>query len=121
MRNIIILVAVLLIGLGAWLLLRGDGVVEEVTEARVAEALLDNGVPPAMTQCMAPRLVDRLSIAQLQKLERLAPRANEGAVPTNLDEALDRMRRVGDDQAVEQLVLVSGRCGIEVGRGLLGL
>ncbi len=115
MRNIVILLLVLAIGIGAWFLLRDDGVLEEVTEARVAEALIDNGVPPVMTQCMAPRLVERLSIAQLQKLERLAPIEGEGALPTSTSAALDRLRRVEDDQAVEQLALVAGRCGIEVG------
>jgi len=120
LRNILILLLVFAIGLGAWFLLRDDGLVEEVTEARVAEALIDNGVPPVMTQCMAPRLVDRLSIGQLRALERIAPDAGEGALPTSTDEALDRFRRVGDQQAVEQLVIVAGGCGIEIGLDLFG-
>lgn len=108
------------IGLGAWFLLRDDGVVEQVTEARVAEVLIDNGVPPVMTQCMAPRLVDRLSISQLRALERIAPQDGEGAVPTTTDAALDRFRRVDDREAVEQLVLVAGGCGIEIGLDIFG-
>lgn len=120
MRNIVILVLVFLIGLGAWLFLREDGLMEQVTEARVAEALLDNGVPPVMTQCMAPRLVDRLSIDQLRKLERIAPGKGEPALPTSTDAALERIQRVDDDQAVEQLALVAGRCGIEIGLDLFG-
>jgi len=120
MRNILILVIVFLIGLGAWLFLREDGMLEEVTEARVAEALLNNGVPPAMTQCMAPRLVNRLTIEQLRKLERIAPGEGEPALPVSTDSALERIRRVGDEQAVEQLALVAGRCGVEVGLDLFG-
>lgn len=115
MRNIVILLLVFGIGIAAWFLLRDDGVLEEVTEARVAEALIDNGVPPVMTQCMAPRLVERLSIAQLRKLERLAPTEGEEALPASTDAALERLRRVDDNRAVEQLVLVAGRCGIEIG------
>ncbi|MGB3712157.1 MAG: hypothetical protein WA985_10745 [Erythrobacter sp.] len=120
MRNIVILILVLLLGIGAWLFLREDGLAEQVTEARVAEALLDNGVPPAMTQCMAPRLVDRLSVDQLRQLERLAPADGEDAVPASTGDALDRIRRVEDEQAVEQLAIVAGRCGVQVGLDIFG-
>ena len=120
MRNIVILLLVFLVGIGAWLFLRDDGALEQVTEARVAEALLNNGVPPVMAQCMTPQLVDRLSIAQLQKLERLAPAEGEAGLPGSSGEALDRLRRVEDDAAVEQLVLVAGRCSVSVGLDLFG-
>ncbi|MEE4537999.1 MAG: hypothetical protein V2J51_05860 [Erythrobacter sp.] len=113
MRNLVILALVFAIGIGAYLLLREDGVLEQVTEARVAEALLDNGVPPTMTQCMAPRLVDRLSITQLRKLERLAPQKGEAPLPGGTLEVLARLERVDDQQAVRVLGETATRCGVE--------
>ena len=114
MRNIIILLAVLGIGVGAYFLLRDDGVIEQVTEAQVESALLANGVPAVMAECMAPKLTDRLSINQLRKLQRIAPQEGEGALPASTDEALERLRRVDDDEAVEQVVRSATSCGIEL-------
>lgn len=112
MRSIVILVLVFLIGIGAWLFLRDDGVLEQVTEARVEEALLANRVPVPMAECMAPRLTDRLSIAQLKKLERFAPQDGESSIPLSTGEAMARLRRIDDPQAVETVVTVAGGCGV---------
>ena len=120
MRNIIILLLVFAIGLGSWFVLRDGGLLDRVTEDRVEQVLLANGVPVPMTECMAPRLVDRLSIEQLRKLERLAPEAGEEQIPTSTGEAMARFRRVDDNEAVEQLVRVAGGCGIEIGLEFLG-
>lgn len=110
MRFLLILIVVLAIGLGAWFLLKEDGVVEQVTEARVEQALLANGVPPSLAECMSEQLVDRLSINQLRKLERAAPQEGETRVPVSREDALARIRRVDDPQAVEQVVIVATRC-----------
>lgn len=113
MRFLTILIVVFAIGLGAWFLLRDEGVVEKVTEVRVEQVLLANGVPPRMADCMADRLVDRLSINQLRKLERAAPQDGETSVPISTDDALARIRRVDDEAAVEQVVINATRCGAE--------
>ena len=120
MRNIFILLLVLGIGVGAYFVLREDGVLEQVTEARVEQALLANGVPANLAECMAPRLTDRLSIIQLKKLERLAPEEGEESMPRSMGEAMARLRRVDDREAVEQVVRVGGGCGIEIGLELIG-
>ncbi len=114
MRSLIILIAVFAIGIGVWFLLRDDGVIEQVTEARVEQALLDNGVPVNLSECMAEKLVDRLSIGQLLKLERLAPEEGEESVPRSAGAALTRLRRVDDNEAVEQVVRIAGRCSIDL-------
>ncbi|MEM7781403.1 MAG: hypothetical protein AAF697_13525 [Pseudomonadota bacterium] len=114
MRFLVILILVFGIGLGAWFFLREDGVLEQVTEERVEQALLDNYVPAPMAQCMAPRLVDRLSVDQLLKLERFAAQEGESRIPTSTGEAMARFRRVDDREAVEQLVIVAGGCGIDL-------
>ncbi|MBD2842374.1 hypothetical protein [Erythrobacter rubeus] len=114
MRNIVILLVVFLIGIGAWFLLRDGGLIEQVTETRVEEALLANQVPAPMAACMAPRLVDRLSIDQLRKLERAAPQDGENTIPLSTGEAMARLRRVDDREALEAVVTVAGGCGFEL-------
>jgi len=116
MRLLFILAAIIALGAGAWALFREDGVIEQVTQERVEAVLLANRVPPRMAQCMAPRLVDRLSIGQLQNLEKLAPEEGESLVPLSTGEAMARFRRVDDREAVEQLVLVAGGCGFDLMR-----
>ncbi|MEO0643979.1 MAG: hypothetical protein AAFY47_11280 [Pseudomonadota bacterium] len=111
----IVMAAVFVAGLfTAWLFLRDDGFIEQVTAARVEQVLLSHGVPDSMAACMAPKLADRLSIEQLEKLNRIAPRDGEFTVPVSAMEALKRMRRVEDGDAVEQLARVSTVCGYEV-------
>ncbi len=108
-----ILIIVALAG-AAWFLLRDGGVVEQVTEERVETALLNNGFPAPMAECMAGRLTDRLSIVQLKKLERLAPEEGENRIPLSTGEAMARLRRVDDREAVETLVTVGGGCGFDM-------
>lgn len=114
MRKIAILIVLVLLALGAWMFLREGGLLDWVTEARVEQALLDNNVPPEMAGCMAPRLVDRLSINQLRKLERMAPQEGETGVPLSVGEAMARLRRVDDREAVETLVRAGGSCGFDL-------
>lgn len=113
-RLLAMLVILALIFGAAWYLLRDDGVVDQVTEARVEAALLGNGFPEPMAACMAERLVDRLSINQLRKLERLAPQEGESPIPLSTGQAMARLRRVDDRQAVETLVTVGGGCGFDL-------
>lgn len=100
--------------MGVWLVTRDGGVLQRVTEERVEGALLANGMPLPMAECMAPRLVDRLSIEQLQKLEQLAPQGDETLIPQSRSEAIDRLRRVDDSEAVAALVGTATSCGIEL-------
>ena len=110
---VLILCAFALAG-GAWFLFRDDGVIEKVTAERIEQALLDNRVPPKLAACMAPELADRLSITQLLKLERAKPQAGESTLPLSTGEAMARLRRIADRQAVEQVVIVAGKCSFGV-------
>lgn len=111
-RFAILAILALAIGLIAWLALRDGGWLQQSTEARVEEALLENGVPPEMAACMAPRLTDDLSPAQLRSLEALGPREGEARLPRSTREALERLRRVEDDAAVAALARAGTRCGV---------
>lgn len=110
------LLALLLVAagiVGGYFLFSDDGVVEQVTAARVETALLDNGFPQPMAGCMAPRLADKLTVGQSLKLERLAPEDGESRIPLSTGEAMARLRRVDDREAVETLVTVGGGCGFD--------
>ncbi|MDJ0642811.1 MAG: hypothetical protein QNJ15_08330 [Erythrobacter sp.] len=116
-----ILVAIALIAVGGWLVFREGGFLNQVTEERVEDALLAKGVPVRMAACMAPKLTQRLSITQLQKLERLGPEEGESSLPASAGEALERLRRVDDEEAVEALAVVGTRCGVDSLIGNIGL
>ncbi|MGB3470777.1 MAG: hypothetical protein WBA51_08150 [Erythrobacter sp.] len=112
MRFVGVLVAVALIaGLG-WLTFRDGGWLNQVTEERVEAALVANGVPVDMAQCMSGNLVDQLSISQLRKLERLQAEEGEVIVPLSVEAAITRMQRVDDPEAVRVLALTATRCGV---------
>ncbi|MEM6476085.1 MAG: hypothetical protein AAF687_07960 [Pseudomonadota bacterium] len=114
MRMLAIIAAIALLGVGVWLFTRDGGVIQQVTEERVEGALLANGLPVPMAECMAPKLTDQLSISQLQKLEELGPQGGESRIPQSRSEALDRLRRVEDSEAVSALISVATGCGLEM-------
>lgn len=89
------------------------GAFDRVTESRVERALIDAGVSAEMAECMAPKMVDRLTLPQLKKLERLGPEEGEYIVPLSGREALARLERVDDREALETLVRAGGSCAFE--------
>lgn len=113
-RGLLILVLAIALVTGAWFVLRDDGVLEQVTANRIEQALLDNRVPPPMASCMGERLADRLSISQLRALERAKAQDGESKVPLSTGEAMTRLRRIEDREAVEQVVVTAGGCGFEL-------
>ena len=114
MRMLLIVLGIALAGVVVWLVTRDGGVIQQVTEERVEGALLANGMPAPMAECMAERLTDRLSIEQLQKLEQLGPQGGESRIPQSRAEALDRLRRVEDSEAVSELVGAATSCGMSL-------
>ena len=76
------------------------GCIDRVVESRVESALTDNGVPQRNAQCMAERMVDRLTIEQLRKLEGLAAQDGEAKRPSGVRDLLRRLERVGDTEVI---------------------
>ena len=70
------------------------GCVERIAESRVRSALLDAGLSERNADCMAHRMVDRLTIRQLRKLEAL-----QGEKRTLTDYVI-AVRTVGDAEVV---------------------
>lgn len=114
LRGLFILALAVVLGGGAYFVLKDDGVLEQVTADRVEQALLDNRVPAPMAACMGERLADRLTISQLRALERAKPKEGESTIPLSTGEAMARLRRIEDREAVEQVVVTAGGCGFEL-------
>ncbi len=110
MKKLLLLIVIVALALGAWIWLGG---LDRVTEGRVRTALAEAGIPEALAQCMAPRMVDRLSIVQLRKLERIGAQDGEYPVPLSTTEALARIRRVDDREAIEVTAAAAGRCALQ--------
>lgn len=110
----VLLFIVFLAGLGAFWFFGGEKLLERVTQARVEQALLDNGAPPPLADCMAERLVDTLTIEQLLKLEKLAPEEGEGRLPASSGDAIARFNRVDDPEAVRALAGAGAGCSISI-------
>lgn len=71
---------------------------------RVKSALLDAGLSERNSACMADRMTDKLTLAQLKKLERL-----KGDKRSLLD-YVSAVRRVGDVDAIEVTASSAALC-----------
>ncbi|MGB3737910.1 MAG: hypothetical protein WA948_01000 [Pontixanthobacter sp.] len=92
-----------------------SGCVQTIAESRVRSALVDAGLNDSTADCMAERMVDRLSIGQLKKLERVKARPGEKAKGLSVSDYLDRVRRVGDAEVVTVTASSAGLCAIGIG------
>lgn len=108
MRFLLGLVLLVVLGVGAWLYWGGG--MQVVTEHSVRVALVEAGVPESQAECMAPRMAEKLTPQQLRRLERVAPQEGEAKLPHNAGDALDRIRRVDDPQAVEVTIRAAAAC-----------
>ena len=112
MRKIVIIVAVLLVGIGAWVWFGGF---ERVTAGRIETALAERGVPQPIAACMGTRLSERLSLSQLRELERLGEREAEAGMPTSTVEFLERIRSVEDRELIEVVGTSAAICSFTAG------
>ena len=71
---------------------------------RVKSALLDAGLSERNSACMADRMTDKLTLAQLQKLERLKGEKR------SLIDYVSAVRRVGDVDAIEVTASSAALC-----------
>lgn len=91
------------------------GCVERIAESRVQAALLDAGLGERTASCMAGRMTERLTIAQLRRLEELK-RPSARARETSLADYLDRVRRVGDAEVITVTTSSAALCGTGLAR-----
>ncbi|QPC99513.1 hypothetical protein [Qipengyuania soli] len=108
MKRVLLVIVVLLIAGGAvWFFTGGP---ERVARQRIESELVARGLPQPMAECMATRMSEQLSIAQLRKLEALKPEAGEADVPMTVAGVLERVRRVGDPEVVEVTATSAAIC-----------
>jgi len=83
-------------GLGASLFLMSCATVSP--ESRLRTGLIDAGVSPRMAGCMAERMVDRLSLAQLRRLQSLASLRKSHMGDMTVDRFLFKVRALEDPE-----------------------
>jgi len=79
-------------------------IVQKVEQGQVKSALVNAGLSPAISQCMAHRMVDQLSIAQLRKLQALqGPKRSVG-------DYIAAVQRVNDPQVMRVTISSAALC-----------
>ena len=111
MKKFAVVLLVIALGIGAWLYFGG---LDRVTQSRVRTSLVEAGVPEPLADCMSPRMVDRLSLNQLRKLERIRAEEDELAVPLSAQQAIARLQRVDDREAVQVVAGAAAGCTLEL-------
>ena len=101
MRKLFIMVLVVLLLAGGAVY---TGLANPLIERQVAGALVQSGIGENRAECMAGRMVDRLTVVQLWKLKQaMAAREGEPENGGGLGEIVKRLRRVGDGEVVAVL------------------
>ncbi len=81
-------------------------------ESRVRTALLNAGLSKPVSTCMAQRMVDRLSLGQLQKLSRLAALRDTKIGNLTVGEFLRKSRALGDPEILTVVTTAGLGCAI---------
>ena len=82
-------------------------------EARVERALVEAGLAPSVAGCMAERMVDRLSTAQLRALGRLAELHKESAGRMRVGEFIEQARANLDAETIEVVTRAGLGCALK--------
>ena len=91
------------------------GCAQEIAESSVRSALTDAGVSERTAECMAGRMVDRLTVPQLRRLEAL-DRPSEGTREDSVADYLQRVARVGDAEVVAVTTSSAALCSTGLAR-----
>ena len=79
---------------------------------RVRTALLQAGVPQRMANCLADRLVERLSYDQLRELGQIAKLPREDTGKLTIHQLVKRVSAIGDPKIVEVVTSSGIGCAI---------
>jgi hypothetical protein len=82
-------------------------------ETRVRTALLDAGLSKPIASCMADRMVDRLSLFQLNKLSGLKKLRNKDIQKLSIDEFLKRTKSLQDPEILSVVTSSGLICAIK--------
>jgi hypothetical protein len=81
-------------------------------QARVEAGLIKAGLPPRLAVCMADRMVDRLSLTQLRRLQSLSGVAKADLRRLSIDEFLYRIRALEDPEILAVTSKAALRCAL---------
>jgi len=81
-------------------------------EARVRTRLIEAGLKPRVAGCMAERMVDRLSLTQLKRLQSLGGIAKHDPRGMSVDELVYRLRALNDPEIVSVVLKAGIGCSI---------
>lgn len=81
-------------------------------ETRVRTALIDAGLPRSIASCMAQRMVDRLSLGQLQRLSHLSGLNERTVGQMTLREFIRKVDALGDPKIVTVVTTAGLGCAI---------
>lgn len=85
-------------------LLAAGCIEQKVAQGQVKSALVNAGLSPAISQCMAHRMVDRLTIKQLRKLQALqGPKRSVG-------DYIAAVNRINDPQVIQVTISSAAVC-----------
>lgn len=113
MRKLIIAVLLLALLAGGAVY---TGLANPVIEWQVKGAVVEAGMGDKRATCMADRMVNRLTVAQLWKLQQgMAPREGEPEDGYGLGELVKRLGRVDDGEAVAVVTTSAGLCALGIG------
>jgi hypothetical protein len=113
MRRLLIWIVVLAVLAGGALF---SGLANPLVAWQVKGSLVEAGIGEKRAECMADRMVERLTLPQLWKLRQgMAPQAGEPENAEGLGELVKRLDRVGDGEAVAVLTTSAGLCALGIG------
>ena len=81
-------------------------------EARVRTKLIEAGLRPPVAKCMAERMVDRLSLAQLKRLQSLGGLGKRDVGSVSIDELIHRLRALNDPEIISVVLKAGIGCSI---------
>ena len=81
-------------------------------EARVRSKLVEAGIKPPVAGCMAERMVDRLSLAQLKRIGSLGGLAKHDMRGMSVDELAHRLRALRDPEIIAVVLKAGIGCSI---------
>ncbi len=79
-------------------------VTQDMKQAQVKSALVNAGLSPPIAQCMAHRLVDQLTVAQLRKLQALRGPSH------TVGDYIAAIQRVDDPQVIRVTISSAALC-----------
>ena len=81
-------------------------------ETRLRAGLQDAGLSPRMSECMAERMVDRLSLLQLRKLSALKGLKHADARALSVGEFFHKVRALRDEEILLVTTRAAGGCAL---------